>query len=99
MSSNWNGILDYCCQLDLNGTVIAEGCLRLQPNWMEEIQPDIGHMTLKSLAIPGTHQSGAFSRSVDHLDRFKYCQEEDVLTQLLYGIRALDLRPGAFWNR
>lgn len=32
-------------------------------DWMGELMPHIGHLTLKDLILPGTHDSGAFELS------------------------------------
>lgn len=47
--------------------------------------------------VPGTHQSGAVRRAGLWEARSLYsdCQEKTVYTQLLYGIRFLDLGPAA----
>ncbi|XP_028968429.1 uncharacterized protein LOC100899375 [Galendromus occidentalis] len=92
-----SGNLTHCCELHVNNDVLARGCLRVQPRWMEELLPLIGGTALKDLVIPGTHQSGTFKHftKFNYLNRYRDCQEEDVFTQLLYGIRFLDLRPGA----
>ena len=34
-------------------------------DWMGEMMPHIGHLTLKDLILPGTHDSGAFELSHD----------------------------------
>lgn len=99
--THWNrthypkGELDFCCELHVDGAVEATGCLRVQPRWMECLLPKIGHLAMNGLALPGTHQSGTFSKGLDWSSWYVTCQEENVLTQLLYGIRAFDLRPGA----
>lgn len=89
--------LSYCCELHVNESLVASGCLRLLPEWMGDLLPEIANLSLGDLAIPGTHQSGTFKAfgGFDYFNRYRDCQEEDVYTQLLYGIRSLDLRPGA----
>ena len=91
------GNLSYCCEFRVYDRVAVSGCLRVQPRWMELLLPEIGNLPMRDLAIPGTHQSGTFKAfsKFDYLNRYRDCQEENVFTQLLYGIRALDLRPGA----
>ncbi|OQR74775.1 hypothetical protein BIW11_03362 [Tropilaelaps mercedesae] len=77
----------------------AEISFKSEARWMEENVPIIGTLPLIELALPGTHQSGAYSPYVGSIFGEQrgmiYCQEEDVFTQLLYGIRALDFRPAA----
>ncbi|OQR67628.1 hypothetical protein BIW11_13405 [Tropilaelaps mercedesae] len=67
----------------------------LAPDWMKVQYKHIESLNLSQLAIPGSHRSGAYRRYVpeDKYTKiwFAYCQTEDVFTQLLYGIRALDV--------
>lgn len=56
-----------------------------------------GQLPLTSLALAGTHNAGAFKafENSDDMDElYRDCQEEDTYTQLIYGSRYLDLRPG-----
>ncbi|OQR71766.1 hypothetical protein BIW11_01439 [Tropilaelaps mercedesae] len=83
--------------------LITFGFLPLMPDWMEESMSIIGFLSLSDLVIPGTYQSAAYRRyRVNDMFRprvgFIYTQEEDIFTQLLYGIRYLDLRPAAQRN-
>ncbi|OQR71764.1 hypothetical protein BIW11_10794 [Tropilaelaps mercedesae] len=95
--------LNYIAVLRQSGKPIAKGFLRIQPSWMASNMPMIGFLSLFDLALPGTIRSGAYRRySFDDIyhTNFEevYTQEEDVYTQLLYGIRSLELRPGAIRN-
>ncbi|OQR69132.1 PI-PLC X domain-containing protein 3-like [Tropilaelaps mercedesae] len=90
----------YRIELLVNTTSLANESLNIEPQWMKESMEHIGALILYDLAIPGTYQSGAYRRYThadveDELVRAAYCQEEDVLTQLMFGIRYLDLRPVA----
>lgn len=93
--------IGYFARLEFQGRVIADNCLRVQPRWMEMLvrkQPKVGDLFLNELAIPGTHNAGSY-KVYDPPDEsfvtwYRDCQEEDVYTQLLYGIRFLDIRPG-----
>lgn len=73
-------------------------CLKVQPNWMKEM-PQIRNIALKNLFIPGTHCSGCYDRrtKTSHsilLKRFGYAQSFDVWTQLVFGVRYLDISVG-----
>lgn len=75
---------------------ITSGSLTLRPRWMEELLPWIGWLPLINFALPATHDSGAYRRFVPgdvpyEVDTI-YSQEEDVYTQLLYGIRSFDFK-------
>lgn len=84
---------DYYCVafftfLFYEGEFVARGCLKMQPNWMEEDNEVVRHIALGQLILPGTHNSGAgtsFGGS---------SQSESIFIQLLYGIRVLDLGVG-----
>ncbi|XP_018496531.1 uncharacterized protein LOC100897356 [Galendromus occidentalis] len=94
------GNITYYSNIRVLNRVVVEGCLRVQPRWMEELLPEIRRLALFDMAIPSTHQSGAYKifKGQNIVNRYRDCQEEDVFTQLLYGIRALDLRPAATKN-
>lgn len=73
-------------------------CLKIHPNWMQSMS-EIRNVSLKNLFIPGTHCSGCFdSRSEGTysllLKKFGFVQNFDVWTQLVFGIRYLDLSIG-----
>lgn len=53
----------------------------------------IGHMNLFQLAIPATHDLGTYKRhrGQNVMNRYRDCPEEDVFTQLLYGVRSFDV--------
>lgn len=57
----------------------------------------IGDLQLTNLALPGTHNAGTYKRfnGQNIVNKYRDCQEEDAYTQLLYGVRFLDIRPGA----
>lgn len=73
-------------------------CLKIQPNWMKSI-PQIQQIPIKSLFLPGTHCSGCYdrrskaSRSI-LLKKFGFLQNFDVWSQLVFGIRYLDISVG-----
>lgn len=85
--------------------VLASSCLRARPRWMQQHCQQIGHMTFRSLFIPGTHNSGMYDLTspdqVSLIDSFLQNQDESIANQLAFGIRSLDLRVqenrGEFW--
>ncbi|OQR78250.1 hypothetical protein BIW11_02770 [Tropilaelaps mercedesae] len=87
----------FFSELVIRDMVVADGSLTVEPSWIANAIDKLGWITLFDLALPGTHQSGAYRR-YDRYDvqntnaRLYYYQEEDVFTQLLYGIRSLDFR-------
>lgn len=71
-------------------------CLKIQPNWMKQM-PQIRNIALKNLFIPGTHGSGCYHRSAETkplLQKFGFVQNFDVWTQLVFGVRYLDITVG-----
>lgn len=73
-------------------------CLKIQPNWMQFI-PQIQNVPIKELFIPGTHCSGCYDRRTKTarsilLKKFGFVQNFDIWTQLVFGIRYLDISIG-----
>jgi len=81
---------------------LKANCIRVRPQWMFEDRHIVGDIPLHALMIPGTHNSGAYdvnfgrSDSLNIMKKFSINQDEDVWSQLLYGIRYLDLRVGYY---
>ncbi|XKL66067.1 hypothetical protein PGB90_009487 [Kerria lacca] len=81
----------------INGSASAVSCLKTNPTWMNDMRSHLGNIQIKRIFIPGTHDSGSYSTtneasSLNVVERFVFTQEEDVLSQLIHGIRYLDLR-------
>ncbi|XP_064454772.1 uncharacterized protein LOC135366044 [Ornithodoros turicata] len=75
---------------------LASSCIRGRPTWVRDSCSALSGFMLHELMLPGTHNSGMYDRTspgtpVPFQD-FIYNQEEDVFSQLVYGIRFLDLR-------
>lgn len=84
-----------------SGRVLSINCIKIQPQWMWNMKNVIGSMPLHSLMIPGTHNSGAYDSLTSFTDdnvlmRYSVNQDEDVWTQLLMGVRYLDIRVGLY---
>ncbi|XP_067647321.1 PI-PLC X domain-containing protein 1 [Eurosta solidaginis] len=82
-----------------NGSeLLTVECLKIQPNWMSKLE-HIAQMPLKDLFIPGTHASAAYvtnltkTKSVLVKD-YVIAQRMDVWSQLVFGVRYLDLSIG-----
>jgi hypothetical protein len=56
----------------------------------------IGTQKIGNLFIPGTHNSGAFSGVPKFLENYILNQDRSIWTQLVHGIRYLDLRIGYY---
>lgn len=73
-------------------------CLKLNPMWMSTMQ-QIQNVPLKRLFIPGTHCSACYEQRTANsrailLKRFGFVQNFDVWTQLVFGVRFLDISLG-----
>lgn len=66
------------------------------PRWMADL-PDSAR--LSELSIPGTHDSGAYDLVNKSLNTWARTQSMDITTQLMSGIRSLDLRLMKRWGR
>ncbi|XP_054272973.1 PI-PLC X domain-containing protein 1-like [Macrosteles quadrilineatus] len=84
-----------------NGSLEQVECLKIRPTWMSDNSLSIGGLTITSLVWPGTHNSACYRRGdtlslKDTLARYVLTQDQDVWSQLVYGIRYIDLRVGIY---
>lgn len=69
---------------------------------MHEMQTKIENKKIRNLFLPGTHDSASFKRGLDPImsenivTRFTVTQDDDIMSQLVHGIRYLDLRVGYY---
>nr|XP_045595248.1 uncharacterized protein LOC123756209 [Procambarus clarkii] len=77
-----------------NGVCVASECIAAHPSWLFDNRQVVGNRSLRSLVLPGTHNAGSYSLrdSEDVVSAWVVCQDEDIVSQLLYGNRYLDLR-------
>ncbi|TMW43162.1 hypothetical protein DOY81_011759, partial [Sarcophaga bullata] len=88
--------LDYYVASFQNNELLSVECLKIYPTWM---QNDVIKMKLKDLFIPGTHASGAYLTNYGatkslFIREHAISQYFDVWSQLVFGIRYLDLSIG-----
>lgn len=83
-----------------SGHIQAKTCYRIFPTWMNDIRNVVGKLKLRDLMIPGTHDSGSYRRKRQFYEslfvKYSVTQDDDVYTQLLNGVRYLDLRVGYY---
>ncbi|XP_032677584.1 PI-PLC X domain-containing protein 1-like isoform X1 [Odontomachus brunneus] len=83
-----------------DGIMYANACLQIWPTWMYDLRRQLGRLPIGSLMIPGTHNSGCYKHGdltrKDSLQRYLLTQDRDVWTQLVHGIRYLDIRVGYY---
>jgi len=87
--------------LDAEGVVLAESCLRMEPSWQYEHRDVLAKMKVGDLMLAGSHDAGAYRDYEGEGDdnwatSAVYAQEEDLLNQLLWGSRFLDIRVGNY---
>lgn len=75
--------------------LLSVECLKILPNWMGKTQ-HVADVPLKNLFIPGTHASGAFNynQKSNLIKDYAFSQHLDVWSQLVFGIRFLDMSIG-----
>ncbi|XP_012232583.1 PI-PLC X domain-containing protein 3 isoform X2 [Linepithema humile] len=92
--------LDYYAVLYKDGDISSSSCLQIWPTWMYDLRREIGMLPIGSLMIPGTHNSGCYkhgdSTRQDAFQQYLMTQDRDVWTQLVHGIRYLDIRVGYY---
>ncbi|XP_066583005.1 uncharacterized protein [Prorops nasuta] len=80
--------------------LLSSACLRIWPTWMYDLRNKLGRLPIGSLMIPGTHNSGCYKHGDltrrDAFQRHLLTQDRDVWTQLVHGIRYLDIRVGYY---
>ncbi|KAJ8935528.1 hypothetical protein NQ318_010215 [Aromia moschata] len=64
----------------------------IQPTWMSDNSESIGSLSIGSMLIPGTHNSGSFKGVISILKDYVLCQDRSIWTQLVFGIRYFDFR-------
>lgn len=84
-----------------NGAIMKTNCLETRPNWMANRKNELGPLRFRDIFLPGTHNSGSYSiNKVPTADtivtKYAICQDEDILAQLIYGVRYLDIRVGYY---
>uniref|UniRef100_A0A1B0DMV0 Phosphatidylinositol-specific phospholipase C X domain-containing protein n=1 Tax=Phlebotomus papatasi TaxID=29031 RepID=A0A1B0DMV0_PHLPP len=76
-------------------------CFRAYPTWMNDIRGKIENLRFKDLFIPGTHDSSSYTENfLPHnetiVTKYTLTQDDDIRTQLMHGIRYLDIRVGYY---
>jgi len=85
----------------LEEEVLASACLRSEPGWMEEHRESLQELKIGDLMLVGAHDAGAY-REYEGIgdDNWAtsavFAQEEDLLHQLIWGVRFLDIRAGFY---
>uniref|UniRef100_A0A1A9WZT0 Phosphatidylinositol-specific phospholipase C X domain-containing protein n=1 Tax=Glossina brevipalpis TaxID=37001 RepID=A0A1A9WZT0_9MUSC len=90
--------------VNAKGEILGTTCLRAYPTWMNDLRAHVGSLRVRDLFMPGTHDSGSYRVNFDPLiketvvTKYSLAQDEDVYSQLMHGIRYLDIRIGYYRN-
>lgn len=75
----------------------TSNCLKIQPNWMS-LMRSMHNISLENLFLPGTHCSACYDHGIHSRSilrkKFGYVQNFNVWTQLVFGVRYLDISVG-----
>lgn len=91
--------IGYCIAYHSKNKILAQNCLKTNPNWMHDSFQYIETRSLPSLMLPGSHNSGTYPKQLDKsvlhiINKYQMNQDECIFNQLVFGIRHLDLRVG-----
>lgn len=87
-----------------DGSILAKTSLRAYPKWMNDMRSVVGNLRFRDLFIPGSHDSGSYRVNFDPLaketivTKYTLTQDDDIMGQLMHGIRYLDIRVGYYRN-
>lgn len=96
------GCYKYWWSLVLDGVVISSGCFQTNAYWMNDLRLRIEDAKVRQLFLPGTHDSASYKYNFDPnrmetlISRYTLTQDDDILSQLVHGIRYLDMRIGYY---
>lgn len=96
------GCYNFWYSLVIDGEIVYSGCMRTNAYWMHEMKADIGDRKFRELFIPGTHDSASYKYNFDPtrmetlVTRYSLTQDDDIISQLIHGIRYIDLRIGYY---
>lgn len=89
----------YISRQTSKGEVNQTDCVRTQPTWMKERREILGPRRVSQIFIPGTHDSASYAKANDTgtiVTNFAVTQQLDILSQLIHGVRYLDIRVGHY---
>lgn len=96
------GCYKYWWSMVVDGVIVDSGCLRTNAFWMEELHQRLANAKVRQLFLPGTHDSASYKYNFDPnrmetlVSRYTLTQDDDILSQLVHGIRYLDIRVGYY---
>lgn len=96
------GCYSFWYSLIVDEEIISSGCLQTNGYWMNDMREQIKDRKFRELFIPGTHDSASYKYNFDPnrmetlVTRYTLTQDDDIYSQLVHGIRYLDIRVGYY---
>lgn len=87
----------YVAYIRQDHVAVACNCMKRRPNWMWQDKDRFGGMRLRAMMLPGTHDACSYDKyrglvSENPATKYAITQGENLLTQLQFGIRYMDIR-------
>jgi len=84
-----------------DGSIVANSCLQSEPTWMWDHKNELEYMNIGDMMMVGAHDAGAYRDYQGVGDdnwatSSVFAQEEDLLHQLIWGVRFVDIRAGFY---
>lgn len=96
------GCYNYWHYLIVDGVITSSNCMRTYAFWMNDMRKQLESRKFRQLFLPGTHDSASYKYNFDPtrmetlVTRYTLTQDDDVLSQLVHGVRYIDLRIGYY---
>lgn len=96
------GCYGFWYNVVVDGVITKTGCMRTEAHWMDEMRDKIESKKFRQLFIPGTHDSSSYKYNFDPnrmetlVSRYTLTQDDDILSQLIHGVRYIDMRVGYY---
>lgn len=85
-----------------SGDLLGTGCMSAHSTWMNDMREKIENFRIRDLFIPGTHDSCSYRYDFEPeenetlVTKYSITQDEDIRSQLMHGIRYIDIRVGYY---
>jgi len=84
-----------------DGTLLVETCLQSEPSWMWDHRNELEYLNIGDMMLVGAHDAGAYRDYQGVGDNnwatsSVFAQEEDLLHQMIWGVRFVDIRCGFY---
>jgi len=84
-----------------DGSLVANNCLQSEPSWMWDHRNELQYMNIGDMMLIGAHDAGAYRDYQGVGDdnwatSSVFAQEEDLLHQMIWGVRFVDIRCGFY---